>query len=566
MLLSIVLAGRNDGYLTDYLYRLETTINQYSVSIPDDSMELLELIVVDWGSEVPLCDVISLTPKAQGYTKFLEVPRKLAGDVFDQITAINVGIRRAEGEFIMLSDSDCVYTPYSLNQLFAILSKQRSDLPVELENHIFNISRVQVPESFVQRRPGYQAIQQNISKIANNLKIEGNHLQALGGYAGAQLMTKKMWQRMRGFIEDENFGWGASDNDITLRVCKEGDWHNLAQFGVICYHLNHSSISKADTSSSFLSQAKAVSQTRSHKFSEKNNPNWGMANETFSFARSRAPTLDVGQYLNKGLDGLGVASSIEKQHPEAKIRPVLRYATPNFNLDLIINFNKTRQAFQNEVQQLQDISLTILKFAYAECPHHCLIDLKDNEKMFEVLTNLLCDMDYYAIRAFEGIKDQDLDEAFQKMSRVLGSYEVNGKTLLVRGDKKTAQKKINSWEQKQFDLILLNNDFFTSAPEKTLNSVWEKLSVNGLLCISCKSDEKINDLRLIFQENLHSKRSNIGVVSNMINLFNGESNSFADFDEKLKEPCLLRADASGVIYARKTDGKLFNRAFKSAYQ
>ena len=156
MLLSIVLAGRNDGYLADYLYRLETTINQYSASLPDASMKLLELIVVDWGSEVPLCDVISLTPKAQRYTKFLEVPRQLAGDVFDQITAINVGIRRAEGDFIMLSDSDCVYTPYSLNQLFAILSKQRRDLSVELESHIFNISRVQVPESFVQRRPGYE--------------------------------------------------------------------------------------------------------------------------------------------------------------------------------------------------------------------------------------------------------------------------------------------------------------------------------------------------------------------------------------------------------------------------
>ena len=30
----------------------------------------------------------------------------------------------------------------------------------------------------------------------------------------APIDDKKMWQRMRGFIEDENFGWGASDNDI----------------------------------------------------------------------------------------------------------------------------------------------------------------------------------------------------------------------------------------------------------------------------------------------------------------------------------------------------------------
>lgn len=565
MLLSIVLAGRNDGYLTDYIYRLETTINQYSVSLPDDTLDFLEVILVDWGSEVPLCDVISLTPKARKYTKFLEVPPQSAGVGFDQITAINIGIRSSEGEFVMLSDSDCVYTPYSLNQLFAILSKQQIGLCLDLENQIFNISRVQVPESFVQRRPGYEAIQQKINQLANNLNFENQHLQALGGFAGAQLMAKKMWEYMRGFYEGGHLGWGAADNAITLRVCKKGDWHNLAQYGVICYHLNHSSLSKADASSSFLSKPNAPFQTRSHSFL-RNNKNWGRATETFKLAKSRAPTLDVDQYLNKGLDNLGVSSSIEKLHPKGNIRPVLRYAGTDFNLNEVVNFFDINNASVKQAKKIEDASLTILNFVYTENPQNCLIDLKGNELIFEVLSNLLPDMDYCVIRAFEGYKEHELETAMSKMSMLLGSYEINGKTSLTIGDTKTANDKIKSQVDKQFDLIVLTDDFFISDPEGTFNTVWKKLSINGLLCISCLSDQLTEDLSLVSQEIEFAMVSNTGAVVNLLNLLTKKSKWVVDFLERSEEPCLLRVDKSGVIHVRKTSKRLLNYSLGAAYK
>ena len=107
-LLSFVIAGRNDGFMGDFNWRLSTSINIMARGAAKiGRLQDIEVIIADWNSQVPLHKVLELVPEARAITRFLCVPDEVAisaqGDTeFDACTALNLGIRRARGEFARL--------------------------------------------------------------------------------------------------------------------------------------------------------------------------------------------------------------------------------------------------------------------------------------------------------------------------------------------------------------------------------------------------------------------------------------------------------------------------------
>jgi len=87
-------------------WRLETTLNY----VADQVKELgrakdVEVLVADWGSEVPLREVLRLTPAAADIVSFVLIPPEIAlplqkDSPFPEVLALNAAARRAKGTYI----------------------------------------------------------------------------------------------------------------------------------------------------------------------------------------------------------------------------------------------------------------------------------------------------------------------------------------------------------------------------------------------------------------------------------------------------------------------------------
>lgn len=94
-------------------WRLETTLDYLGAQAASLGYgpDAIEVIVTDWGSDVPLHEVVTLTPEAHRLTRFLHVPPGLArarqgASPFPEVLALNAAARRATGDFIGRIDQD----------------------------------------------------------------------------------------------------------------------------------------------------------------------------------------------------------------------------------------------------------------------------------------------------------------------------------------------------------------------------------------------------------------------------------------------------------------------------
>ena len=73
-IISLILCFRNDSYMGNSRWRLETSINLALLNAKDANfLDKLEIIVSDWGSEVPLSEVLNLVSEAKDSVMFVQV-------------------------------------------------------------------------------------------------------------------------------------------------------------------------------------------------------------------------------------------------------------------------------------------------------------------------------------------------------------------------------------------------------------------------------------------------------------------------------------------------------------
>lgn len=130
MKLSIVMAGRNDGYGGDFLARMNLSLKRLFIQAVGDNLAEAgaELILVEWNppSERPsLADavtwgnitipvrIVTVPPFVHG-----QFPRSEEFPLFEYI-AKNVGIRRARGEFILATNPDILFSDVMIARLAA---------------------------------------------------------------------------------------------------------------------------------------------------------------------------------------------------------------------------------------------------------------------------------------------------------------------------------------------------------------------------------------------------------------------------------------------------------------
>ena len=111
-ILSLILCSRNDAYMGNSRWRLETALN-YTASRVEavGGSNAVEIIVADWGSDVPLSDVVTLGPAARRLVSFVHAPPELArshqrDSPFPEVLALNAAARRSRGQYIGRVDQD----------------------------------------------------------------------------------------------------------------------------------------------------------------------------------------------------------------------------------------------------------------------------------------------------------------------------------------------------------------------------------------------------------------------------------------------------------------------------
>jgi hypothetical protein len=240
--LSLVYAGRNDGYMGNFNWRLSTSINFLAQNLNRlGRLGEVEILVCDWGSQEPLHTVLSLSPAAQHITKFLIVPPDLAksaqGDSdFGIVIAQNAAIRRCQGEFIGQVDSDIMLITELLTGLLDILDQGRK-IGVSLNQAMIYTKRRHLPWRYVADSPSISELDWFIHKWGNFLPVERFWGFEFAG-PGFMIMHRQLWEECRGYDERLIYrGW--MEIDLGLRVRRKYPLINLQRIGLTAFHLEH---------------------------------------------------------------------------------------------------------------------------------------------------------------------------------------------------------------------------------------------------------------------------------------------------------------------------------------
>lgn len=282
-LLSIIVTGRDDNYMPDFLYRITTTLNFISRNLYQlGCLNEVEIVIVDWGSENPMSQTLNLLPQARQICRFLYVPRTLikeiqnGKDYFHPAMSANAGIRRSRGNFIMFSPADTVYSKFSLDSILKLLNGTHN-LPIDIERTYFLCSRHNVSSQFVKRQPTLDEWDNLLLTTAGeyNGDREGA-IDSISSSTGSFMMHRRLWNELRG-LDERLSGWGFNDIDLGLRVSQKYAWLELTCIGVTSFHMAHIPYDQRPVGE------RNINPHFYHKNIQANDDNWGLHNYPLEF-------------------------------------------------------------------------------------------------------------------------------------------------------------------------------------------------------------------------------------------------------------------------------------------
>jgi hypothetical protein len=243
--LSLILCSRNDEYMGNSRWRLETTLNYLA-----DQVEVLgraedvEVLVADWGSDIPLREVLRLTPAASRIVFFMLIPPEIAHAVqkdspFPEVLALNAAARRAKGKYIGRIDQDTLVGRRFL-EIFFDIQEQRKQIEIPLESALLFSNIRMIPYRFAERCPSLSIVKHFVDRFGTSLKIEIGSRRPYYWYSvGIWLLSRTLWHECGGFDEEMLYMNGMEINMIDRLLEK----YKLINLGEIVeydfYHLEH---------------------------------------------------------------------------------------------------------------------------------------------------------------------------------------------------------------------------------------------------------------------------------------------------------------------------------------
>jgi hypothetical protein len=243
--LSLILCSRNDSYMGNSRWRLQTTLEFLARNVSELGRERdVELVVVDWGSEVPLHEVVELTPNAARIASFLPVPPDLAREMqresaFSEVHALNAAARRTRGQYIGRIDADTLVGKRFLSAFFEWVDGARPP-PFPIETSFVWANRRGIPYRLASRSPDQSDVERFVHWFGRRLAIDTpGRVEFFDAPVGIWLVPRALWEACGGYDERMIY-WGNMENDMIYRLRKRYrlihlDDHLDCDF----YHLEH---------------------------------------------------------------------------------------------------------------------------------------------------------------------------------------------------------------------------------------------------------------------------------------------------------------------------------------
>jgi len=312
-LISLILCSRNDSYMGNSRWRLETSINLVLLNAKDANfLDKLEIIVSDWGSVVPLSDVLNLVPEAIDRVKFVHVSPDIAkveqkDSKFPEVIALNAAARRASGEYIGRIDNDTVVGADFFRK-FDQLYKNNPTAQLDLANSFLFVERRSVPYRVSRLSLPLSQINWFIKTFRKFFKVEyatdwGKEF--WHSPVGIMMFHQDIWKATQGYDERLIY-WGWMEGDLALRLSQH---HKVVEFsnyvGHDLYHLEHYSnlVEYKDRNGAATPRKKNEPKYENLNYRE-NSASWGLNDRPLSFD----PYSFVDQNNKKEKTLIGVVS------------------------------------------------------------------------------------------------------------------------------------------------------------------------------------------------------------------------------------------------------------------
>ena len=247
MIISLILCSRNDSYMGNSRWRLETSINLALLNAKEAFfLDKLEIIVSDWGSEVPLSEVLNLVPEAKDRVKFVHVPPDIAAmeqkdSKFPEVIALNAAARRSSGEYIGRIDNDTVVGTDFFAKFEQLYENNPTD-ELDLADSFLFVERKSVPYRISRLSLQLKLISRFIKFFSIFFKVESAKdwgREFWWSPVGIMMFHRDIWNATQGYDERLIY-WGWMEGDLALRL---GQKHKIVEFskfvGYNFYHLEH---------------------------------------------------------------------------------------------------------------------------------------------------------------------------------------------------------------------------------------------------------------------------------------------------------------------------------------
>ena len=268
-------------------WRLETSVNLALLNAKEANfLEKLEIIVSDWGSEVPLSEVLSLVPEAKERVSFVHVPAEIAqkeqkDSKFPEVIALNAAARRTKGDYIGRIDNDTIVGKEFYTKFINCIDN-KENLWFKPENVFMFVERRSIPYRISHKSFPLFYIEKYLKWFGERLKVESAREWGLPFWwspVGIMIFHRKIWENSGGYDEKLIY-WGWMEGDLALRLAQK---HHLIDFkdlvGNHLYHLEHYSnlIDYKDRNGPATPRKKNSPVFDKLKYSE-NDENWGLFN------------------------------------------------------------------------------------------------------------------------------------------------------------------------------------------------------------------------------------------------------------------------------------------------
>ena len=284
-------------------WRLQTVLNYVAQSVQEMSREGdVEVLVTDWGSEIPLNTVLQLSPAAKKLVSFLIVPPAIAqehqGDsLFSEVIGYNAAALRMNGLYVGRVDQDTLVGKRFIKTFFDLYEGKRQ-MDVPLETALMLSNRHQIPYRFASRCPSFWEVDCFIHWFGRFLGGEMYHLppnQFIRSMVGIWLVHRDVWYACGGYDERMKYYYWM-EVDMILRLMQEA--YTVVDLGKVVdydfYHLEHKSP---------LPHRNAYENRKSNPKIDLENPpvlqfhpnglDWGLAQYSLEIVKCSLPNFEI---------------------------------------------------------------------------------------------------------------------------------------------------------------------------------------------------------------------------------------------------------------------------------